>query len=342
MKAFPELQGFGVAIAGARTAGVAIRAVDPSFLGDPGTDAYLQVKSGEMKLDSTNQILLGEPLAKDLGVKVGQVVSIVTERPGYGGNGSLIPKVSVFRVKGIVSAGYRELDALWAFVSLRAGSRIFWTGESRALIGIKIAKPFGDLEPSRTAVRSALSVDWNVVTWPEAESNVFRSFATTRALLLLVMALAVGVAAINVGSALVMLVLERRRDIAILKSSGASPTLIGRIFVLTGLAIGAAGTTIGVGIGSFLAWRINDLVSVLELAVNAASRLWTIVSGSATPHTEIRLLDPAYYLERIPVTIHPNELAIVAGSCLVLCLLASLIPAGRASRLPPLDIFRKT
>src|SRR5208283_4123843 len=118
---------------------------------------------------------------------------------------------------------------------------------------------------------------------------------TTRALLLLVMALAVGVASINVASALVMLVLERRRDIAILKSSGASPSLIGRIFVLTGLAIGAAGTAIGIGIGSLLAWRINDIVSGLQFGINAASRLWGAVSGASAPRAEIRLLDPAYY-----------------------------------------------
>lgn len=340
IKAFPEMQSYGVAIAGTRTTGVAIRAVDPAFLEDPGTAAYLRVSDGVMRLESTNQILLGEPLAKTLGVKAGQIITVVTERPGYGA--SYIPKVSAFRVRGIVSAGYRELDALWAFISLRAGSRIFWPGESREIIGIKVEKPFGDLEPYRAVVRSALSADWDVVTWPEAERNVFRSFATTRALLLLVMALAVGVAAINVASALVMLVLERRRDIAILKSSGASPSLVRRIFVLTGLAIGAAGTAIGVGIGTLLAWRINDIVSGLQFVVNAAPRLWAAVSGAAAPYTEIRLLDPAYYLERIPVNIHPAELAAVAGACLLLCFLASLIPAGRASRFPPLEIFRKT
>jgi lipoprotein-releasing system permease protein len=343
IKAFPELQGYGVAIAGTRTAGVAVRAVDPSFLEDPGTAAYLKLNNGEMRLDSTNQILLGEPLAKSLGVKAGGIVSIVTERPGYGGRAaSYIPKVSVFRVRGIVSAGYRELDALWAFVSLRAGSKIFWAGSSRALIGIKVEKPFGDLEVPRSISLSALSSDWTIVAWPEVERNIFKSFATTRALLLLVMALAVAVAAINVGSSLVMLVLERRRDIAILKSAGASPGFIGRIFVFTGLAVGGAGTLIGIGIGSLIAWRINDLIAVIEGLVNAVSRLWTILSGSAIPRSAIRLLDPAYYLERIPINMHLSELALVAGTSLVLCLLASLIPAKRASRLPPLEIFRKT
>jgi lipoprotein-releasing system permease protein len=346
--AFPEYQGYGVAIAGSRTAGVALRAVDASFLADPATDAYLQVNSGEARLDSSNQILLGEALARNLGAKVGDTVSVVTSRPvamgsaQNGGSASFAPKVSVFSVRGIVSAGYRELDALWAFISLRAGSKIFSAGSSRALIGIKVEKPYGDLTPARNAAASALPVDWSVVTWPEAERNVYKSFSTTKALLLLVMALAVAVAAINVSSALVMLVLERRRDIAILKSSGASPDFISRVFLLAGVGVGACGTLIGIGIGSLVSWRINDLIAVIEAIVNAASRLWSSLLGTAAPRAAIHLLDPAYYLERIPVNISLSELALVAAASLLLCLLASLVPARSASRLPPLEIFRKT
>jgi len=340
--AFPEYQGFGVAISGSRTAGVALRAVDPSFLADPGTKAYLKASAGDLRLDAGNQILLGEALAKDLDARVGGTVSIVTSRPSGGAASSFAPKVSVFRVRGIVSAGYRELDALWAFVPLGSAARIFSQASSRAIIGIKVRDPFGDIEAQRVLARESLSSAWRVLTWPEAERNVYKSFATTRALLLLVMAIAVAVAAINVSSALVMLVLERRRDIAILKSAGASPAFIGRIFIITGLAIGGMGTLIGIGFGSLLAWRINDLISLLEGLVNGAARLWAALSVS--PHTPptLRLLDPSYYLEVIPVHIKPGELALVAAASLGLCLFASLFPAGRAAKLPPLEIFRKT
>jgi lipoprotein-releasing system permease protein len=341
--AFPELQGFGVAIAGSRTAGVAIRAVDSSFLDDPGTARFLKAKSGQLSLDSGNQILLGDALAKELGAAVGDAVSIVTASPGTGvGRSAFAPKVSVFRVRGIVSAGYRELDALWAFVSLRAGSRIFWPGGSRSLLGIKVQRPFADLEGTRSLVGRVLSSTWRVLTWPEAESNVYKSFSTTRALLLLVMAIAVAVAAINVSSALVMLVLERRRDIAILKSAGASPSFIRRIFVLAGLAIGGLGTLIGLALGSLLAWKINELIALSEGFANAAIRIAARLSGSARPPSSIRFLDPAYYLEVIPVNIKPAELALVAAASLALCLVASLLPASKAARFAPLEIFRKT
>jgi lipoprotein-releasing system permease protein len=342
VSAFPELRGYGVAIWGSRTAGLALRAVDSSFLADKGTAAYLKVVAGEARLDAANQILLGESLAKNLGAKLGDAISVVTTRQAYSSQNSIAPKVSVFIVRGIVSAGYRELDALWAFVSLRAGYRILWSGGSNALVGVKIEKPYGELEGARASLRRALSSDWLVETWPEAQRNVYQSFSTTRALLLLVMALAVAVAAINVASALVMLVLERRKDIAILKSAGASPSLIGRIFVLAGLGVGGTGTLIGIAVGSAIAWRINDLISLAEGLVNQGARLWALLSGTSLPRSAIRLLDPSYYLERIPVNFHPLELAEVAAASIALCLLASLIPANRASRLPPLEIFRKT
>jgi lipoprotein-releasing system permease protein len=341
--AFPEFQGYGVAINGTRTAGVALRAVDPAFLSDPGTAAYLTASSGECRLDSTNQILLGEALARDLGAKVGDIVTVVTERPGpMGGASTFVPKLAAFHVKGIVSAGYRELDALWAFVSLRAGERLFSVGGSRAIVGIKVDRPFANLEPIRSTAISVLSGDWNVITWPEAEQNIYKSFSTTRALLLLVMTLAVAVAAINVSSALIMLVLERRRDIAILKSAGASPGFLGRVFVLAGLAIGGAGTVVGIGIGALLSWRINDLIDAAQFLVNEGARLCAALTGAPPPRSSIHLLDPAYYLERIPVNLHPTELVVVAGASILLCFLASLLPARRASRLPPMEIFRKT
>jgi lipoprotein-releasing system permease protein len=342
--AFPESDSYGVALFGSRSAGVQLRAVDPGFLADPSTAAYLRLESGDMKLDSTNQILLGEALARNLGAKVGDIVSLVTSRPvAFGASySSFTPKVSAFRVKGIVSAGYRQLDELWAFVSFRAGEKLFTAGSSRQVIGIKVANPYGKLEPARAAVSETLSSDWSVSTWPEVERNVYKSFQTTRALLVLVMALAVAVAAINVSSALVMLVLERRRDIAILKSAGASSSFISRVFLFAGVGVGGLGTVAGIGAGSLVAWRINDLIGGIEALLNAASRLWAWISGTGSPRAAIRLLDPAYYIERIPVQLHPGELAAVAAASIALCLVASLVPARRASRLPPIEIFRKT
>jgi lipoprotein-releasing system permease protein len=341
--AFAEMQGYGVALLGARTSGVALRAVDPAFLEDPGVLRYLKCLDGELRLGSSNEILLGNYLAKSLGAKTGDTVSIVTERRSrYESGSSPAPKVSVFRVRGIVSAGYRELDELWAFVSLKAGSRILDPSLARSIVGIKVADPYGRIEERRSVINKSLPGEWTAFTWPEVERNVFKSFSTTRALLLLVMALTVAVAAVNVGSAVVMLALERRRDIAILKSAGASPSFIAAILVFAGLGTGGIGTIFGLALGTIAAWRVNDLIAGAEYVVNFFARLGSALSASPSAPAAIRLLDPAYYLESIPVHIRPGELAIIGVLSIVLCMLAALIPALRASRQSPLEIFRKT
>jgi lipoprotein-releasing system permease protein len=338
--AFPEMQGPAMALAGSKSAGAAIRAIDPVFLADPGVGRYLKAVRGELALSSANDVLLGEALARNLGVEVGQSISLVTARlTGSDGSG-FSPKVSVFRVRGIVTAGYRDLDALWAFVSLKAGGRILSPETSISLIGVKVSTPFGDLSTAMVALSKALPPDWSTIAWPDAEKNIWESFATTRALLLLIMVLVVAVAAINVGSALVMLVLERRKDIAILKSQGASSPFLGFVFVFAGLVIGGMGTLIGLSIGSVVAWRVNDIIAVAEILVNLFTRIGARLSGSPVS-AGIRLLDPAYYLEHIPIRLDFSELAFVAGLSLALCLVASLLAARRASRLPPLEILRK-
>jgi len=311
-----------------------------------GSEALVfDVKSGPGAFMKT--VADAEALARSLGAAPGDIVSVVTAREGGGEGGALFsPKVTPFRVRGVLSSGYRELDSLWAILPLRSGARIMSPATSRSFVGVKAEKPFGPLENERRAVKEALldgrgGEAWGVSTWAEAERNLWKSFATTRALLLLVMALAVAVAAVNVGSALVMLVLERRRDLAILKSAGASPGQLGLIFILAGLATGGAGSLLGIGLGSLLAWRVNDLISGFEGLANLAARAFAALQGRPFSG-ELRLLDPAYYVERVPVRLDPGELLLVLLSSLLLCLLASILPARRAARLPPLEIFRKT
>jgi lipoprotein-releasing system permease protein len=153
---------------------------------------------------------------------------------------------------------------------------------------------------------------------------------------MLVMALAVAVAAVNVASALSMLVVERRQDIAILKATGASPALIGSVFITAGLLAGGIGTVIGIAAGLLLSWKINELIGIAETLVNAVSQFFA-APGAA----KIHLLDPEFYLSSIPVQIQPVSMLLIALLALVLCVLASFVPARKASRLSPLEITRK-
>lgn len=347
--AWAEIQGPAVLVGSpdasgtARPRGCLVRALEPSLLADRGFLSYLQIREGSLSFKRDNDVLLGEALARSLGTKVGDLVSIVTSREASSG---LSPRLSTFRVRAVVSTGYQELDSLWALIPLDAGSRILPPGARRVFVGVKSVDPFVDLSPLQERLKLALAAGdsgfeaWGVATWAESERNLWRSFSTTKALLVLIMALAVAVAAVNVGASLITLVLERRKDIAILRSSGAKAYQVGLIFLNAGLITGGLGTALGLALGSTLSLLINPLIGGLEYLFGLVARLAALVAGKPDP-SPLRLLNPAYYLERIPVAISLTGILAIAASSLLLCALASLIPAWRASRLPPMEIFRK-
>ncbi len=337
-----ELQGSGVLAATGATGAVSLRAVEPEFFSDAGS--ILEFSEGATVPVKNNEILLGTSLAHTLGVRRGSLVTLMTQ----GERRDSPPRITVYRVTGTLSAGYRELDALWAFVTPESARRALSADASRLFLGLKVEDPYGT--GAATAAGSAREVlrnlhpDWYdehyVRSWQEAEGSLFRSFATTKAILGLVMAIAVLVAATNLGAALGVFVAERRADIAILKSFGTDSRMIRAIFTTTGAITGLAGTSAGLGAGILLSWRVNDIIhgteSILNLAIGLAARA---IGRDGVP---MRLLDPGYYLERIPVLLDPAQILAIALASIVVCVAASLVPANRAAAVLPMELLRKT
>ena len=350
---FPELQGPGVMLAAAAQEGevqpqptaATLRAIEPALLEDPGFRSYIELKDGELAFKKGNDVLLGSALAARLHAGVGDLVSVITVREGDGA--SFTPRLSTLRIRGILSTGYQELDALWAMVPLSAGEKMLEPGTRRVFIGIKTGDAFKDLTARKEGISSLLGGDgtadlpWTVRDWREIEGNLWRSFSTTKALLVLIMALAVAVAAVNVGASLIMLALERKKDIAILKSTGTKDEQVSAIFVASGAFVGVTGSLLGLAIGSLISVFINQLIAALEWILNLFADLSAWIRGSPVAGP-VRVLDPSFYLESIPVRISLPELALIALGGILLCILASLYPARRASRLPPMEIFRKS
>ncbi len=346
----PETRGPAVAVSGTRTAGVLLRVVDDRFFSDPGVAGYLELRTGEADVSRGRDIVLGEALARELGLATGDSLTMMTANASAPAPGvpSLTPRLGVFRVRGIVSAGYRELDSTWAFVNRQAGERLLEPGISRFILGIKTQDPYGPLPASvLSGIRGILFRNERIGmhpvarTWTEIETSLFKSFSTTRSLLVLIMALTVAVATVNVGAALGMLVVERRQDIAVLKSTGATPAFITRVFLGAGIFAGGTGTAVGMAAGCLVSWRINEVIALIEHAATAVARIDGYLSGRSDAVPDVRLLDPAYYLAAIPVTIDPLALSVTALAGLLLSVVFSIVPAARAARLSPLEIVRR-
>jgi len=341
-----EMQGIGIVIGPEGRSGATIRAVeDPYFAPGGAVLDLLAVSGGTPAFSGPNQAILGKKLASDIGAAVGDTFRILTMRSGAGGG--TIPRFSIFTVKAIVSSGYQELDALWVFIPYESGGRILDSSSSSAFINVRTADPFGNLEPLRYGLMRTIPEGLSVYTWKELNRSQFQSFTTTRTLLLFIMMLIVLVASVNVSSALVMLVMERRKEIAILKSTGASPSGIAFSFLLAGFFTGLGGVIAGIPAGIFCAIHINTLFSWMESAINTVNTVIFILSsnmgsaGDSVAPAHIHLLDPAYYLETIPVRLHYRELLLITAGTLILSVLVSVLPAIRAGREKPLDALRK-
>jgi lipoprotein-releasing system permease protein len=326
-----ERQGLGLIMGGAGKAGATIRATEPSFWEDEGSARFLTVIAGSGKPESGREVLLGQELAKSVGAEAGETVYIMSIRVSPEGRN--IPRTLPFTVKGIVSSGYRELDSLWCIMTWEGGERLLAPELSHAYLMVKIDDPYGGADSAALALRRLLGYGYGVYTWKELQRSQYSSYESTRQLLLFIMALIVIVAAVNVSSAASMLAIERQRDIAVLKAAGAGPADTGRIFLWASFLTGLTGAVIGIGLGLLIGVFVNPLIHGLEKVLSFFSGLFH--------GREVKILDPGYYLERIPVIISWKTVLLI-GFFTVLCsVLASWIPARKAGKTPPVELLRK-
>ena len=339
--AFVEWSSVGLASGKKGRTGATIRALEHDSLTKNNDFAqYIQLVEGELSLRDDRAALVGKKLAEILDLKVGDTFRLITAKKNSGTQ--ISPKITTFKVKGIVSSGYQELDGLWVLIPLNRAKTILSPQSSQIMLGVETTNPFDDsFYKTVNAIEEIVGEDYEIVPWNYLNSTQFDTFASTKLLLLFIMFLIVLIASVNVSSALVMLVMEKRKEIAILKSIGASNHGITFAFLVIGLIIGGAGVLVGIPIGLLLALHINEIISFLEKGINCVMELITVLLNRGN-FTAISLLDPQYYLEHIPVVIPFTELFLIGAMALILSLLVSIVPAIKAGKEKPLEILRKT
>ena len=340
--AIPERIGTAMIVSGRAAAGVSVRFVPPDiFQRDAGFRSYVTVRAGSGSLQAQDSVLLSSALAASLGVASGDRVNLLTT---WGENLGGPPRLTPVTVTGIYDTGYQELDSALAYAPLSLAQRVLSPRAARVMIGVKVRDPFADLSLVQRRIGLAAG-ESRVADWREIEYARLSSFQTTKALLLLIMALIVVVACVNVSSAVLMLLFERRHDLGILKSVGAGPGSLSSSFLVTGLVMGTAGTALGVLFGLVVAVNVNQVIHGLEWVINRILDLASVLAApfSATRHVfgAFTLFNSAYYLQSIPIRIDPAEIAASSVLAIVLASLAAYIPARRAARTRPLDILKK-
>jgi lipoprotein-releasing system permease protein len=268
-----------------------------------------------------DSILIGARLARQLGVSAGGDVTLVSPSGTTTVMGT-VPRMKTYRIAGLFEVGMYEYDNGFIYMPLDAAQRFFRLPDSVNAVEIFIGDPDRTTAVHR-GLQGALGPGYRTVDWQRSNAAFFGAIQTERNVMFMILSLIIVVAAFNVLSGQTMLVKDKGRDIAILRTMGATRGTVMRIFFLSGASIGVVGTAFGFALGLAFAENIEYIRQALQN-----------MTGTQLFQAEI------YFLSRLPAVVDPMEVGIVVGLALVLSFLAPLYPAWRAARLDPVEALR--
>lgn len=259
------------------------------------------------------RVILGKELSANLGVAVGDIVEVLVP----GGNVTPLgafPRLARFRVSGMFESGMYEYDSSFAYVSLAEAGRLL--GISGRVTGIEVK--VRDLYAAGTVasrIRERLGYPYWAKDWMQSNRNLFSALRLEKVVMFIILALIVMVAAFNIVSTLIMVVMDKTKDIAVLMTMGATRRTVRRIFALEGLLIGVVGTVGGILLGGVLCLLLAR-------------------------YRFIHLPSDVYYISTLPVDLSPGILLLVGVSSILICFLATFYPSRQASRIDPAEAIR--
>ena len=301
---------------GPKGQGVYLRGVDPA-LEEKTTDIAKHIKEGAIKdLDTQDKlpgIILGRELALRLGVVKNDTITILSPTGEIGPLG-MLPKVKSFRVVGIFEVGMFEYDSNLVVTGLKPAQEFFGLKEDVTGLEVRISDIYkaGDV---RERVQKALGPPYHVRDWMQMNKNLFSALKLEKFAMFVILILIILVASFNIVSTLIMNVIEKQREIAILKTMGATNQGIMSIFVFQGFIIGLIGTVIGLTGGYTLSYILNT-------------------------YEIIKLPPDIYYLSHLPVKMKLSDFVSVSVSAILISFLSTIYPAWQAAKLDPVEPLR--
>jgi lipoprotein-releasing system permease protein len=296
-------------------ASATLKGIDPAG-GDGGLpEGAREVLSGPQgrPVHEAPPIMLGRELARMLGVSRGDTLHLLSTR-GMASPVGLLPAMKRLRVGGVFSAGMQDYDAALAYLHLQDAQALLRMGATVSAIEIRLQDLLRAGEVGQR-LQARLGPDFVLRDWMQRNHNLFAALKLEKAVMFIILALIICVAAFNIASSLVMMVMEKTRDIAILMVMGATRRSIRRIFVFKGLIIGAAGTLTGTLLGVGLCQALRR-------------------------HKLIELPSDVYYITTLPVALDPWDLLLIGAAAMTICLLATLYPARQAAALDAVEAVR--
>ena len=306
--------------ASSKVSGAVLRGIDPESAGrviktlDNVSFHNPIASKGESTDNNVPGIVLGKELANNLGVSQGDTVYLISSRGMISPIGHL-PAMKRFKLTGFFESGMYDYDGSFAYINIDQAQKILRMGNSISGIEIRVGNIYKAREIAQEIV-SSLGFPFWARDWMQMNQNLFTALKLEKTVMFIILTLIVLVAAFNIASTLIMMVMEKTRDIAILKAMGATDKSIKKIFVFKGMVIGTIGTILGVFLG-FVLCTILKHYKIAEL------------TG-----------DIYYFTTKLPVKLEFYDVFIIVSAALVICFFATIYPAHQASKLDPVEAIR--
>jgi len=316
----PLIEGQVLGSAKGRSTGVLVRGMRESDIAGE-TLLASHISAGELTQFTDDNVLVGSKLAFKLGLQPGDVITLLSPNGQATAFGS-VPRVKTYHVAGTFEVGMYEYDSSYVFMPMQAAQLYFQAPDAVTTLQVFV----NDADQARAigyAVYSKLGSQYRVYDWQQSNSAFFGAVQVERNVMFIILSLIILVAAFNIISSMIMLVKDKTRDIAILRTMGATRGMILRIFMLSGASIGVVGTLLGAVLGIEFASHIEQIRQLVQdvLHVNVFN-------------------EEIYFLTRIPARIDPREVVTVLVMAFGLSFLATLYPSWRAARLDPVEALR--
>ncbi len=317
----PQVEGQAMLVAGGNASGGVVRGLRPSDIKAKALIGGNIVAGTLDRFECRDAVVLGERLANRLPVCVGDKVTLISPSSAVTVMGS-VPRMKAYDVVALFNVGMSEYDNTFVYMPLEAAQVFFRSGETVNALEIFTTDP-NDIRRFRLPLLETLPTDLYFFDWQQQNSSFFNALQVERNVMFLILTLIILVAAFNIISSLIMLVKDKGRDIAVLRTMGATRGMITRVFFMTGASVGLVGTALGSAIGLLFCQNIEAIRQALQTL------------------TGVTLFDPMiYFLSRMPAEVDPWEVGTVIAMALGLSFAATIYPAWRAARIDPVEALR--
>ncbi len=320
VSAIPTIQGQVMSTAGAQSSGALVRAFTAEDLKKEALIAN-HLSAGALADFKGNNVIIGYRLAQTLGIRPGGSITLISPQGAATVFGT-VPRIKAYTVVGTFNVGMYEFDNSVIFMPMETAQTYFNIDKAVTSVEVMVADP-DRVKDYDLEIYKALGNKVQIFDWQQSNLSFFNAVEVERNVMFLILALIILVAAFNIVSSMIMLVKDKGRDIAILRTMGATRGMILRIFILAGASVGIVGTFVGFVIGVEFANHIEAIRQVIQSII-----------GTNLFSAEI------YFLTQIPARVDPYEVGTVVGMAFGLSFLATIYPSWRAAQLDPVEALR--